>query len=201
IRRSVDSLELAIGPSVGGAPSWAASDETVWLIGGAFRNELIEIDMATMTEVRRVDLENDHSVAVATPTAVWLTTARAVRRFAAVSGTLEPAIDLVVDPGGVAVAPDGSVWVSLPLAAQVARIDPSSGDHDTFDVAPGPGWITVDHRSVWISPPPIASVSRLDPLTGDTIEVIDLGFSAGTVASVQTGALQAVEGGVWVVVS
>jgi len=68
-------------------------------------------------------------------------------------------------------------------------------------VAPGPGWIDADHIAVWVSHPPIASVSRLDRLTGETIEVIDLDLSAGAVASAQTGALQAIDDGVWVAVS
>lgn len=200
-RRAVESMELGIGPSVGGAPSWVVSDDTMWLIGGTFRNQLIAVDTTTMTEVRRIDLDDDHSVAAATATDVWLMTAHAVRRFDIVSGTFDPPIELDVDPAAVTVAPDGSVWVSLPVAAQVVRVDAASGSVDPFDVAPGPGWIVVDHAAVWVSHPPIASVSRLDPLTGETIEVIDLDLSAGAVASAQTGALQSTDDGVWVAVS
>jgi streptogramin lyase len=200
-RKAAESVELGIGPSAGGAPSWVVTDDAMWLIGGAFRDQLIEVDTTRMTEVRRIDLDDDHTVAAATATDVWLMTAHAVRRFDIVSGTLVPPIELDVDPGSVAVAPDGSVWVSLPVAAQVAHLDPATGHVDAFDVAPGPGWIAADHTAVWVSHPPIASVSRLDPLTGETIDVIDLDLSAGTVASAQTGALQALEDGVWVIVS
>ncbi len=97
--------------------------------------------------------------------------------------------------------PARQVVESLPAAAEVARIDPATDRVDTFGVEPGPGWIDADPSAVWVSHPPIASVSRLDPLTGDTIEVIDLDVSAGTVASARTGSLQVVDDGVWVIVS
>jgi hypothetical protein len=81
----------------------------MWLIGGAFRDQLIEVDTTTMTEVRRIDLDDDHSVAAATETDVWLMTARAGRRFDIVSGTLDRPMELDVDSADVAVDPDGSV--------------------------------------------------------------------------------------------
>ena len=198
---TTESMDLGIGPSVDGAPSWAVVDDTMWLIGGAFRNQLIEIDATTMTEVRRIDLEDDHRVGAATAADVWLHTAQAVRRFDVVSGTLAPPIELDVDPGATAVAEDGTVWVSLPVAGQVARIEPATGRVDNFDVAPGPASIAADRTAVWVSHPSVASVSRLDPLTGETIQLIDLDLSGGEVASAQTGALQAVEDGIWVTVS
>jgi hypothetical protein len=201
VKQQVDSLVLGIGPSVGGAPSWVVDGDRMWVIGGAFRDELIEIDTSSMTEIRRIKLDDDHSVAAASTTEVWLMTAHAVQRLDAASGTLDPPITLEVDPGDVAVAPDGTVWVTLPLASQVARIDPRSGEVDTFDVAPGPSWLVVDTQSVWVSHPPVASISRLDQVTGETIALIDLDLSGGTVASVQTGALQTTEDGVWATIS
>ncbi len=200
-QKAAESAELGIGPSVGGAPSWVVADEALWLVGGAFRDQLIEVDTTAMTEVRRIDLGDDHSVAAANATDVWLMTAHELRRFDVVSGTLDPPVELVVDPGSVVIAPNGSVWVSLPAAAQVARVDPATGRVDTFDVAPGPGWIAADRTAVWVSHPPIASVSRLDPRSGETIEVIDLDLSNGVVASAQTGSLQVTDDGVWVTVS
>lgn len=197
----VTRLDLRLGPAPDGAPSFAVGGDRVWVVGGPYRDELLEIDPSTMTEVRRTRLDNDHAVRAASAEAVWLTTLRGARRIDAATGEPGPLINLPADPGWLTLGPDGDVWVSLPLAAQLAHIDGATLEVTTYGVAPGPLLVAADGDTVWVTHPPLASVSRFDIASGETTDVIPLDFSDGDVVSATLGGMKLSDDRVWVVVS
>jgi hypothetical protein len=104
-----------------------------------------------------------------------------------------------VDPLGIAVG-DDAVWVTLPAAAQVARIGTTDGDVMLFDTEPGPSGIAVDDGIVWVSHPPIASISRIDASSGATLGVTDLDIDADTASVTDVPGFDVADGSVWVLV-
>jgi hypothetical protein len=171
----------------------------MWVIGGPYRDELVEIDVDNWEVVRKFRLDNDHTVVRATPDSVWLESLNWIRRVDTRTGEIGAPIEMQAGPGDVAVTDSGDVWVSLPRAAQLARVH-SDGTVTHVDVGAGPEQIAADGDTLWVSHPPLASVSRIDSHTGEVLDVIDLDLSAGEVVSATTGALQATADGLWVLV-
>jgi hypothetical protein len=198
----VDALDLGLGESIEGAAGHAYVGDSVWVLGGPFRDTLVEVDAATMVEILRIRLDDDHGIRQQLPSdELWLTTLKAVRRVDVDAGAVDPPVELEVDPSaGALVAHGGAVWVPLPSAARVARIDTTTGEVTTIDTEPGPGSITAADGTIWVAHSPTASVSRIDAPTGKVVGVTDVDI-AGDVASVSAvPAIQATADAVWVIV-
>lgn len=135
-------LDLDLGESREGPIGHAFIDGTLWALGGSFRDTLVEVDPVSMTETRRIQLEDDHGIRSSPADELWLTTLRGVRPVDVESGEIGSLVPLEVDPADLSTS-DGVVWVTLPAAAQIARIDTSENRVDLIDTEPGPRNIAV----------------------------------------------------------
>lgn len=196
----VARLDLELGESREGAVRHAFAGGNLWVIGGPFRDTLVEVDPVTLTETRRIQLDDDHAIRHGGPAdTLWLSTLRGIRPVDLVTGEVGDVVPVEVDPLGIAVA-DDAVWVALPAAAQVARLDTTDGDITLFDTEPGPTGIAVADGIVWVTHPPTASISRIDARSGATLGVIDLDIGGDAGAVTDVPGLDIASGSVWVVV-
>jgi hypothetical protein len=197
-----DALDLGLGESREGVAAHAYVGASVWVLGGPFRDTLVEVDAASMGEIRRIQLDNDHGIRQQLPgDELWLTTLKAVRRVDVDTGVVDPPVELEVDPtAGALVVHGGAVWVPLPSAAQVARIDSITGEVVSIDTEPGPGSITAADGIIWIAHSPTASVSRIDASTGEVVGVTDVDIAGGTASVSAVPAIQATATAVWAIV-
>jgi hypothetical protein len=198
----VDALDLGLGESREGAAAHAYVGDSVWVLGGPFRDTLVEVDAATMGEIRRIQLDDDHGIRQQLPSdELWLTTLNAVRKVDVDAGVVGTPVELEVDPSaGALVAHGGAVWVPLPSAAQVARIDTTTGEVMTIDTEPGPGSITAADGTIWLAHSPTASVSRIDASTGEVVGVTDVDIAGGIASVSAVPAIQATANAVWAIV-
>jgi hypothetical protein len=83
----VARLDLALGESREGAVRHAFAGGSLWVIGGPFRDTLVEVDPVTLSEIRRVQLDDDHAISHGGPVdTLWLSTLRGVRPVDLVTG-------------------------------------------------------------------------------------------------------------------
>jgi outer membrane protein assembly factor BamB len=194
---AVERLDLGFGESSEGPARPAFVGGSVWMIGGPFRDTLVEIDPETMTEVRRIQLADDHGLRHHGPSdTLWLSTLNGVRPVDMVSGELGEPVLLEVDPAGIAVS-DGDVWVAQPAAAQVARIDAADGSVELIETEPGPSAIAVLDGVVWVVHSPTASVSRIDATTGEVMGVTDLDIGGAAASVTDIPGLDVTDRAVW----
>lgn len=193
-------LDLGLGESPEGSARSAYVDGSVWVIGGPFRDTLVEVDPVEMIEVRRIHLDDDHAIRQQEPAdRLWLTTFRAVRPVDVVTGEVDGSVPLEVDPASIAFA-DDVVWVTLPLAAQVARID-HDGRIDLIDTDPGPGAVVIRDGVAWVAHSPTASISRIDVATGEVLGLTDVDIGGDAAAVTNIPGLDATDDSVWVFVT
>lgn len=108
------SLDLGLGASGEGAVGHAFAAGSLWVLGGPFRDTLVEVDPIAMRETRRGQLGDDHGIRHGDPTdELWLSTFRGVRRVDVVSGEVGELVPLEVDLRDLAIG-DGEVWVTRP---------------------------------------------------------------------------------------
>jgi len=197
---STVELDIGLGESPTGSAEHVVSGGSIWVLGGPFRDTLVRIDPETMREIDRVLLEDDHSVGASTPLdALWILSLRLARPVDPVTKMPGDAVDLPVDPVALA-AGQGAAWVSLPAAAQVARIDAETHEVTLIDTEPGPSQLVLDQGVLWVAHSPTATISRIDPATGEVLGVTDVDVSDDdTVASVVTG-LRPAPAGLWATV-
>lgn len=193
-----ERLDLDLGSSREGPVRHAYAADALWVLGGPFRDTLVEVDPVTMTETHRIQLDQDHAIRHGGPVdTLWLTTLRGVRPVELSTGEVGDIVPVEVDPAGIAV--DGTdVWVTLPAAAQVARIDALDGSVELIDTEPGPSGIALTDDTVWVTHPPTASISRIDAVTGQTLGVVDLDIGAGTASVTNIPGLNVSDDSVWV---
>lgn len=195
---TVTELDLALGISRDGVPSHAYANGSLWASGGPFRDTVVEIDPVTMTEVRRIQLPNDHNSRHA-GTALWLTTRRGVRSVDMTTAEVGELIELPVDPAQV-LSHGTDLWVSLPMAAQLARIDTTTGGVELIDTEPGPSSLSLHNGIVWVGHPPTGSVSRIDASTGEVLGVTDVDIGGDSATTTSVRGVQPTADGVWVFV-
>lgn len=195
----VVELDLQLGESRSGPAQHTMVGERVWVLGGPFRDQLAAVDPVTMTEVARLRLDDDHSIASNAPMdAMWLLSLRSIRRVDD-DGVVRNRIDLEVDPVAVA-ASSHAAWVSLPPAAQVARVDAFTGTVTTVATEPGPGQLVLDGTTLWVAHPPTGSISRIDTTTSEVIGVTELDLAGDEAAVTAVTGLRPAPEGLWAVV-
>ena len=196
----VARLDLGLGESREGVVRHAYVGGSVWAIGGPFRDTLVEVDPSAMTESRRIVLGDDHSIRQhGRSEGLWLLTLRGVRPVDVSTGEVGDVVALEVDPAGVATAP-GAVWVTLPAAAQVARIDTVDGSVELIDTEPGPVGIAVEDGIVWVTHPPTASISRIDASSGRVLGVTDVDIWGVDASVTDIPGFNVTAGAVWALV-
>jgi hypothetical protein len=193
-------LDLDLGTSREGSVRHAYAADALWVLGGPFRDTLVEVDPVAMRETRRVQLDDDHAIQHGGPVdTLWLSTLRGVRPVELATGEVGEVVPLEVDPVGIAVD-DDAVWVTLPAASQVARIDALDGTVELVDTEPGPSSIVLANDTVWVTHPPTASISRIDTRTRTTLGVIDLDIGGNTASVTDVPGVRVTDDSVWVVV-
>ena len=196
----VTELDLGIGASRFGAPAYAYVDETVWLIGGPHRNELIAVDPSTMLERTRIPLDAAHGIAQDTsPDELWLTTLNAVRRVEIDTTTIGVLYPMPSDPTSIEAETDAA-WVVLPGASQIARIDPVTTEVLLIATDPQPSDILIDGDVVWVGHGPTSSLTLFDRHSSARLGSVDLDVSAGSAVPVNVVALRPAPTGVWATV-
>jgi virginiamycin B lyase len=88
-------------------------------------------------------------------------------------------------PHDPAVAPDGSIWLTLMNADKLARFDPRTHEWKLFPVPTknaGPHGLTADHQgNIWFTENRAGKIGRLDPRSGKIVE-----FKTATVTDPHT---------------
>jgi len=196
----VVELDLGLGESRAGSAQHVLVDELVWALGGPLRDTLVAVDPGSMTEVRRIQLDDDHSLPTNTPTdALWLASLRSVRQVDPPNGSVGDPIALETDVSTIA-ADDAAAWASLPAAAQVARIEAATGEATPIDTEPGPDQLVLHGTTLWVGHPPTGSISRIDTTNGRVVGVTDLDVSGGEAAVTLVTGLRPAPEGLWALV-
>ncbi len=174
--------KLAVGP-----------DGFVWAID-VQPQLLLKIDPGDLQVVEAFPIGEESREVVVTDEAAWVTSIRedVVTRVDRQSGAVE-AIRVGDAPVGIAVAPDGLIWVANNLAGTVMKIDPKTRlVADEIAVGGRPDGIAVDESSVWVSLSQSRTLLRLDRddpsnrdsfPTGDTPDGVAVGEGAAWVAN------------------
>jgi virginiamycin B lyase len=147
---SVEPLGLAVD-TIGRA--WYTEAPKQRIGRASADGSLASFELSTpVARLGRLAVAPDDSVWFAEMSLVSITRLRDCRLTRHVVGSLTPTIPLDAAPFGVAVAPDGTVWATLPNANKLVRIGPD-GEKAAFDVPTrqsGLGDIAVDHGgAVW----------------------------------------------------
>lgn len=178
--RGERGVEISVGPGEPAAVTLAGSSAWVPLHGPG--GGLVEVDVETLTVLRRVELvENAFAVAV-DDKKLWV--AGLERRLFAVdrsSGRTVRTIDLGAAPRGVALG-DGAVWVTLRDEGVVARVDPVTGEVVArIDVGGQPWPVAVGAGAVWVADLD-GRFLRIDPRTNVVSGVGRVGPQPRTIA-------------------
>jgi YVTN family beta-propeller protein len=106
------------------------------------------------------------------------------------TGGVVRSISLPSEPGS-AVAADGSVWVTSPVAHALYRVDPETGaTDDTIGVGAGADAVVAAGSDLWVANTLDGTVSRVSVATGEVVQTVNVGPEP-------TG-LAAGDGSVWV---
>lgn len=113
-------------------------------------------------------------------------------------GRLDPATGTVVSdqsvgaqPSGIAVAPDGSIWVTNTTAGTVSRLDPTGTSvvqtiqqvgTDPTGIAISPASAAVGANSIWVADSGSRQVARISPVTNTVVKLYPVGNAPGGLA-------------------
>jgi peptide/nickel transport system substrate-binding protein len=113
-------------------------------------------------------------------------------------GRLDPATGSVVSdasvgaqPSGIAVASDGSIWVTNTSAGTISRLDPSGSSvvqtiqqvgTDPTGIAISPAAATSGANSVWVADSGSRQVARISPVTNTVVKLYPIGNAPGGLA-------------------
>lgn len=91
------------------------------------------------------------------------------------SGAVTRGISLPSEPGG-ALAADGSMWVTSPVAHAVYRVDPGSGaTGDTIAVGAGASAVAADGSDIWVANTLDGTLSRVSAQTDGVVQTVAVG--------------------------
>ena len=172
--------------TVGGEADVAASGDQLW-IDSYSSNAVGRVDVTTNQVATTANVEAPTGIAVG-ERGVWVMSLRdgSVTRLDPRTGEVVATIAVKaasrrfplasVGPRygpGLAVGV-GAVWVVVPFAGELVRVDPSTNETKTFDVGGQPVGVAVFGDSVWVIGITPHSVLRIDPATGKVIATIPL---------------------------
>lgn len=163
-----------------GAPASAAGTQRPTPIPIATGTPLGDRLLATMT----VDLSP--CAMAADKNAVWITSGanKLVDRVDPTTNTIAAKIPTNGSPCGIAIGPDGRVWVAVLGTGEVVAIDPTSNTITDRINGVGPAlWdLKAGFGSIWVADRTAKQMLRIDPETAKVVERIDVGPLASGVA-------------------
>ena len=113
-------------------------------------------------------------------------------------GRLDPGTGMVVSdvpvgaqPSGIAVAADGSIWVTNTTAGTVSRLDPTGTRviQTIEGVGTSPTGIAVGSNAIWVADSGSQQIARIDPVTNTLVKEYPVGNAPSGMAADATGQL------------
>jgi YVTN family beta-propeller protein len=180
---------------VGGPPTGiAAAGGSLWVVQA---NVNLNSSAASSISVTQIDPEFDSisssfrignvipdgpGAVAAWGNSVWVAPSTGLlTRFNALTGHVTAQLDPNAGPSGIAITPDGAIWLTDSEADEVVRVDPT-GLLTQIPVGNTPTSIAAGAGAVWVVDSLDDKVVRIDPSSRSITDAISVGYSPAGIA-------------------